>query len=119
MNEYQLKLAKLYAELIGVELYREEFISDSVNNICALLGNAVSKDEFCDSLKPGSHCHFNPFTGQLQLDARDNFEVEIDYDEGCMYKIWVDRQWRRVPFESKPEISTAVIECILKSKGLI
>ena len=117
MNEKQLKLAKLYAELIGVELYRDIFISDSVNEICALLSNAVSKDEFCDSLKPGSHCHFNPFIGQLQLDARDNFKVDIYHSLSCVH---ID-DLSGLPFVSWSDssIEVAVIECILKSKGLI
>ena len=123
MNEYQIKLAKLYAELIGVELYRDIFISDSVNEICALLSNAVSKDEFCDSLKPGSHCHFNPFIGQLQLDARDEFEVHTDYINKSV-SMWSVGEFRddvicRAEIKSKRYASTAVIECILKSKGLI
>lgn len=103
MTEYQIKLAKLYAELIGVDIFDEDD------------GRLFTKSEECDGwidLKT-----FNPFIGQLQLDARDSFDVDIYHSLSCVniddlsglpFVSWVDSS-----------IEAAVIECILKSKGII
>ena len=109
MNEYQLKLAKLYAELIGVNVseYRDSLAF-------------FKKDGVLAEVPMG---YFNPFIGQLQLDARDKFEVHTDYINKSV-SMWSVGEFRddvicRAEIKSKGHASTAVIECILKSKGLI
>jgi hypothetical protein len=109
MNEYQLKLAKLYAELIGES-------------------PVISRNGFVYLLKGYAECReplptlFNPFIGQLQLDARDNFEVDIEWyrEAVSMQSEYSDKPNNSViGFDGKNEVPQAVIECILKSKGLI
>jgi len=111
MNEKQLKLAKLYAELIDVEILEYKGALLYPNDQGYMCENGVT----CD--------WFNPFIGQLQLDARDKFEVHTDYINKSV-SMWSVGEFRddvicRAEIKSKGYASTAVIECILKSKGLI
>lgn len=99
MTEYQLKLAKLYADLIGEDV-------------------TVSFDGQTSWLhKTGfdGH-HFNPFKGQLQLDARDKFFAEIDYSIPLV-RVWSGSECVTTGGDSEDCVSVAVIECILKSEG--
>ena len=95
MNKHQLKLAKLYAKLIG---YSVELRGDNYY---------------------GAETHgqlFNPFIGQLQLDARDDYGAEIEYEKNRV-AISNDNGCFTVRAECREELSMASIECILKSKG--
>jgi len=105
MNEKQLKLAKLYAELIDVEVLEYKGALLYPNDQGYMCENGVT----CD--------WFNPFIGKLQLDARDNFKVDIYHSLSCVH---ID-DLSGLPFVSWSDssIEVAVIECILKSKGLI
>ncbi len=109
MTEYQIKLAKLYAELIGIEVFDHKGSLLYPND----QGYMFVNDTTCE--------WFNPFKGQLQLDARDNFEVQVIYYDKSNIEVEIFNQNHSVSSnvwaKSIRDIPTAVIECILKSKG--
>jgi len=101
MTEYQLKLAKLYAKLLGLNHVEYKGLI------------LVSHGFSCD--KP-----FNPFIGQLQLDARDDFDVQKTDSmttENCI--IISIRGGIAIRIFDKSLIAEKTIECILKSKGAL
>lgn len=103
MNNKQLKLAKLFAELECAEVVVDngELYACSAPNPVRVL-----------------HGYFNPFKGQLQLAARDKYEVQINYFCGEVYiSIDDDDGEINVLFNDKSIVGEAVIECILKYKG--
>jgi hypothetical protein len=102
MNEKQLKLAKLYAELIGVEVTEWQ-------------GSIYECVDF--GYGPTTGAIFNPFIGQLQLDARDNYQAIVSYHHKQV-SLWIETTWITANYKNDIEMSVAVIECILKSKGL-
>lgn len=104
----QLDMIKAMAELDGVGIGETQ-------------GKLWVKDEHgCFSWNRLGHKEYNPITDlALNCAARDKYEVEVEY--------WLDRVVidgdtpsisTVVYFEQKSEIPRAIIECILKSKGL-
>ena len=74
----------------------------------------------------GSQSPYNPITDlALNCAARDKYEIEVKYQKYratgiAIAVISIDGKWRmRTHPESKEDIPRAVIECILKSEGLL
>ena len=123
MTEYQIKLAKLYAELIGV-------------NVEALLKDGEEFALVCTSVDIG-RVIFDPFKGQSQLDAMHNFKVNVahckqldcgtdgngSYDLPYVHFLidnkGVKKSHSVTPLndDSAEAMGVAVIECILRSQG--
>lgn len=94
----QLQLCKLFAELEDVKTHMCVNI-DCVENIYSDSGP------------------YNPFIGQLQLDARDKYKVTIEYPNNYMTSELRKVAGGYTEFNSNDLISEKVIECILKSEG--
>ena len=106
-----VELCKKFAELEGVELVE-------------------SFGKIHDTSKIGKYSsEYNPITDlALNCAARDKYEVAINYNiKFCHIKIFkftnryclkVYKQ-TKVEFKSKKDIGLAIIECILKSKGIL
>ena len=113
----ELDMIKSFAKLEGIEI---------VDEYC---GKLFIKDVASGSvsIKGYSHSSYNPIDNlALNCAARDKYEVEVSYSESAAYiykKLICDENDSSSPtnpeagFKTKTEISKAVIECILKSKG--
>ena len=101
MNKHQMKLAKLYAELIGYEVIHAR------QGITVTSAHKTIYD-------------FNPFQGQLQLDARELFEVTVEYCDGVHVSAWNwSKKARTLLIKCKnSNASEMVIECILRSQEI-
>ena len=119
-----LELCKKFAELEGVELYRENIRQEMLDEIIVMLKQGITKDDFCDRLESDSGFHYNPITDlALNCAARDKYEVHTDYINKSA-SMWIrhesnDERVAQVNVKTSADMPRAVIECILKSKGLI
>jgi hypothetical protein len=103
MNDLEMCLA--IAELDGVNAF---IISDG------------DKKSTCTGMINEPYiAEYNPITDlALNCALRDKYDVEVDYVDSCVYirtNEYPYDSW--VEFNSKQEINSAVIKCILKANG--
>lgn len=99
-----LELCKKFAELEGVDVE----VSDMLGTI---------------TIGVNGYEVYNPITDlALNCAARDKYGVEIVYKTECTKArvgVWRGLEWVSIVPNSSEDIPKLVIECILKSKGLI
>lgn len=106
MNE--LKMIKAFAKLEGVNVVHSPIEIDST---------AFPVTFFTLKDNGYEHEEYNPVSDlALNCRARDEYRVSVDHYE--MDVSIINERMFAVKFKSKEELKRAVIECILRSKGL-
>ena len=106
----KLELIKLFAELEGLEC-RVGYKSDGVEYVSVLRRWKEGTKSCC------TWEEYNPFIGQLQLDARDNYGVSIVHTVGKVKFVNISVGVVAHRWCEPDAICEKVIECILESEG--
>ena len=89
----------------------------SLEGIAVCILGSIERLENLSRLQDGSA--YNPITDlALNCKARDKYEVFIDYRDERAFILSEQREETSVDFDDCETLTVAVIECILKSKGI-